>query len=248
MARIDVKVVKVLRDNYVFLLNHRASGSSAVVDPGIAGPIVTKLDQLAWRVRKILCTHHHADHTGNTARFVAAGTQVIGHEQLAANLKTYQFDPMPAPPSATYPDRTRVIALGGVEVRLLHLGRAHTGGDTFVFFPAQRVLATGDAYTLAPDTPQLVDYAGGGSAKDWPDTIERALQLEFDRVVPGHGTVVTKADMKAFQADTLAVRTKVHDMIVQKKTKDEIWAMLQRDHKWNQFQQRTVDGLLIELQ
>ena len=52
----------------------------------------------------------------------------------------------------------------------------------------------------------------------------------------------------AFHAEVTAVRTKVHDMLVQKKTKDEIWAMLQRDHKWNQFQQRSVDGLLLELQ
>ena len=64
MARIEVKVIKVLRDNYVFLLNHRGSGSAAVVDPGVAGPVVTKLDSLAWRVRKILCTHHHTDQIG----------------------------------------------------------------------------------------------------------------------------------------------------------------------------------------
>lgn len=64
MARIEVKVVKVLRDNYVFLLNHRGSGSGAVVDPGIAGPILIQLDQLAWRVRKIFCTHHHIDQVG----------------------------------------------------------------------------------------------------------------------------------------------------------------------------------------
>ncbi len=55
-------------------------------------------------------------------------------------------------------------------------------------------------------------------------------------------------ELGRFRDDTMAVRTKVHDMLVQKKTKDEIWAMLQRDHKWNQFQQRTVDGLMIELQ
>ena len=64
MARIEVKAVKVLRDNYVYLINHRGTGVAAVVDPGIAGPVVTKLDELAWRVRKVFCTHHHADQIG----------------------------------------------------------------------------------------------------------------------------------------------------------------------------------------
>ncbi len=64
MAKIEVKVLKVLRDNYVYLIHHRGSASVAVVDPGIAGPVVVKLDELAWRVKKVLCTHHHADQIG----------------------------------------------------------------------------------------------------------------------------------------------------------------------------------------
>lgn len=64
MAKIEVKVLKVLRDNHVYLIHHRGSASAAVVDPGIAGPVVVKLDELAWRVKKVLCTHHHADQIG----------------------------------------------------------------------------------------------------------------------------------------------------------------------------------------
>jgi glyoxylase-like metal-dependent hydrolase (beta-lactamase superfamily II) len=195
-------------------------------------------------IKYVVNTHYHGDHSGGNAKMLAAGAQVVTSEQT----RKYMADGnMPGAATVSFEGRG-FIHLGGKAVELYQFGRAHTGGDTFVYFPAQRVLATGDAYTLAPDTPQLVDYAGGGSAKDWPATIARALQLEFDQVVPGHGTVVTKADMRAFQADTLAVRTKVHDMLVQKKSRDEIWAMLQRDHKWNQFQQRSLDGLLIELQ
>ena len=39
-------------------------------------------------VKVVIVTHHHADHTGNTDRFIAAGAQVIGHEQLAKALET----------------------------------------------------------------------------------------------------------------------------------------------------------------
>jgi cyclase len=195
-------------------------------------------------IKYVVNTHHHGDHSGGNARMLAAGAQVVTSE---ASRKYMADGNLPGQATVTFEGRG-FIHLGGKSVELYQFGRAHTGGDTFVYFPQQRVLATGDAYTLAPETPQLVDYAGGGSAKDWPFTIDRALQLEFDSVVPGHGTVVTKADLRAFREDAMAVRTKVHDMLVQKKTKDEIWAMLQRDHKWNQFQLRTLDGLMIELQ
>jgi cyclase len=195
-------------------------------------------------IKYVVNTHHHGDHSGGNARMLAAGAQVVTSE---ASRKYMADGNLPGQATVTFEGRG-FIHLGGKSVELYQFGRAHTGGDTFVYFPQQRVLATGDAYTLAPETPQLVDYAGGGSAKDWPFTIDRALQLEFDRVVPGHGTVVAKSDLRAFRDDVMAVRTKVHDMLVQKKTKDEIWAMLQRDHKWNQFQLRTLDGLMIELQ
>jgi len=195
-------------------------------------------------IKYVVNTHHHGDHSGGNARMLAAGAQVITSEAS----RRYMADAnQPGQATVTFADRG-FIHLGGKAVELYQFGRAHTGGDTFVYFPQHRVLAAGDAYTLAPETPQLVDYANGGSAKDWPMTLDRALQLDFDTVVPGHGTVVTKADFKAFRDDTMAVRTKVHDMIVQKRTKDEIWAMLQRDHKWNQFQLRMLDGLMIELQ
>ena len=49
-------------------------------------------------MKVVIVTHHHADHTGNNDRFISAGAQVIGHEQLAKNLDTYQFDPRPAKP------------------------------------------------------------------------------------------------------------------------------------------------------
>jgi len=50
-------------------------------------------------VKYLIVTHHHGDHTGNDAKFLEAGAQVIGHENLKKNLLTYQFKPAPAPPS-----------------------------------------------------------------------------------------------------------------------------------------------------
>ncbi|MGE0591897.1 MAG: MBL fold metallo-hydrolase [Vicinamibacterales bacterium] len=195
-------------------------------------------------IKFVISTHHHGDHTGGNAKMQEAGAQVITSEQT----RKYMMDGnLPGMPMTTF-DQRGFVHLGGKSVELYQFGRAHTGGDTFVYFPAHRVLSTGDAFTFGDDTPQLVDYAGGGSAKDWPYTLDGALQLDFDTVVPGHGLVTTKAELRKFRDSTMAVRTRVHQMLVEKKTKDEIWQVLQSEFRWNQFQQRSVDGLMIELQ
>ena len=64
---------------------------------------------------------------------------------------------------------------------------------------AQRTLAAGDMFTFGDATPQLIDYSGGGSAKEWTKTLDGALQLDFDTVVPGHGVVTTKREMAKFR-------------------------------------------------
>lgn len=195
-------------------------------------------------VKWVINTHHHGDHSGGNAALQAMGAQVVASEQA----RRYMVDGnQQGMPTVTFDDHA-YLHVGGKAVEVYYFGRAHTGGDVFVYFPGQRVLAAGDAFTYGDATPQLVDYVNGGSAKDWPATLDSALRLDFDTVVPGHGDLTTKAEMRKFRDDTMAVRTKVHDMIVAKKTKDEIWTMLQNDHKWTTFQQRSVDGLLIELQ
>jgi cyclase len=149
-------------------------------------------------VKTVIVTHHHADHTGNNDRFIAAGAEVIGHAVLASSLDTYQFDPKPAKPTTTYDGRERVVRLGGVEVRVLHLGRAHTGGDSVVYFPDVKVIATSDAVTTGPTGP-LADYAGGGSFAGFAPVLDAMLKLDFDTAIPGAGPVLTKADVQAFR-------------------------------------------------
>ena len=67
-----------------------------------------------------------------------------------------------------------------------YLGRGHTNGDAFVYFPALRTIHTGDM--MAGTTP-LIDYPGGGSLLEWVKTLDAALKMDFDTVIPGHGAV-----------------------------------------------------------
>ena len=184
-------------------------------------------------VKTVIVTHHHADHTGNNDRFIAAGAEVIGHAVLASSLDTYQFDPRPAKPTVTYQGAERTVRLGGVEVRVLHLGRAHTGGDSVVYFPDLKVVATSDAVTTGATGP-LADYAGGGSFMGFASVLDAMLKLDFDTAIPGAGPVLTKADVQTFRTKigtvidraSAAVKAGVPatELLKQIKTDDLGWA------------------------
>jgi glyoxylase-like metal-dependent hydrolase (beta-lactamase superfamily II) len=184
-------------------------------------------------VKTVIVTHHHADHTGNNDRFIAAGAEVIGHAVLASSLDTYQFDPRPATPTVTYQGAERTVRLGGVEVRALHLGRAHTGGDSVVYFPDLKVVATSDAVTTGATGP-LADYAGGGSFMGFASALDAMLKLDFDTAIPGAGPVLTKADVQTFRTKigtvidraSAAVKAGVPatELLKQIKTDDLGWA------------------------
>jgi glyoxylase-like metal-dependent hydrolase (beta-lactamase superfamily II) len=115
-------------------------------------------------------------------------------------------------------------------------------------FPAHRVLAAGDMFTFGDSTPQLIDYAGGGSAKEWTKTLDSVLQLDFDTVVPGHGAVTTKQELRKFRDSTVALRTRIHDMLVQKRPRADIAKMLQTEFHWADLHLNvSLDGALAEL-
>ena len=196
-------------------------------------------------VKVVIVTHHHADHTGNNDRFIAAGAQVIGHAALATNLDTYQFDPRPAKPTATY-DAERVVRLGGVEVRVLHLGRAHTGGDSVVYFPDVKVVATSDAVTTGPTGP-LVDYAGGGSAVGWTPVLDAMLKLDFDAAIPGAGPVLSKADVQAFRGKFSTVVDRAAALVRAGVASDQLLAQIKTDDIGWAPRIPQVDALVAEL-
>jgi glyoxylase-like metal-dependent hydrolase (beta-lactamase superfamily II) len=80
------------------------------------------------------------------------------------------------------------------EIHLLHLGRAHTEGDVFVYLPRERVVITGDA--LIGWTP----YMGDGYPEDWVATIDRLAQLDFTRIIMGHGEVAGRDWLLTFRS------------------------------------------------
>jgi glyoxylase-like metal-dependent hydrolase (beta-lactamase superfamily II) len=80
------------------------------------------------------------------------------------------------------------LRLGAREVRILHLGRAHTKGDTVVWLPKERVLFAGDIVEFGA-TP----YCGDAHLSDWPGTLARLRALEPEALVPGRGRAAKTA-------------------------------------------------------
>ena len=196
-------------------------------------------------VKFVIVTHHHADHTGNIDRFLSAGAQVIGHENLKKNLATYQPNAPIAPPSITY-DKEYVVRLGGVTVEAHHYGRSHTSGDSIVYFPDLKVVALSDAVTTGTTGP-LIDYAGGGSALEWKQVFVALLKLDFDAAIPGNGPVLTKADVQAFAAKFDTVVDRLTELVRKNTPKEQILMQLKTDDIGWAPRIPAIDGLVSEL-
>lgn len=182
-------------------------------------------------VKYLIVTHHHADHTGNNQRFLDAGVQIIGTENLKKNLETYQANPKPAPPTITYPGAEYTLKFGGATVELHHFGNAHTSGDTVVYFPAQKTVCLSDVVTTGA-TPPLIDYGGGGSATDWTNVLAGVLKLDFDAAVPGNGDVMTKAEVEAYKTKYDAMLAKARELVKQGVPQDQLLAKIKDDIGW----------------
>jgi cyclase len=260
-----LSLVKIKSDLYAIHNDFVPGNSTALItDDGVVlvdDKFAVDHDNIMAQLKKVtgkpivyvINTHHHADHSGGNVRMQQTKVQVIASEQARQNMTGTPrdglfIDMQPGIPNVTFENHLSVH-LGGKRVELYHFGRAHTNGDVVVYFPADRTLASGDIFTFGDETPQLIDYAGGGSAKEWTTTLDSALQLDFDTVVPGHGIVTTKQEMRKFRDNTLALRNRVHAMVVQKKTRGEIAKMLQSDYHWVQLLlDRSLDGMIGELQ
>jgi cyclase len=105
----------------------------------------------------------------------------------------------PALPTIAF-EQTMKLYRRDREIHLLHLGRAHTEGDVFVYLPKEKVVITGDA--LIGWTP----YMGDGYPEDWVGTLDRLAQLDFTHIIMGHGDPAGREWLHTF-------RDYVHDMV-----------------------------------
>src|ERR1700730_13856410 len=201
--------------------------------------ILAQVKSVTYKPLKyVLNTHQHDDHAGGDLKMLPIA-EVIAHKNARANLvhikQPYYEDTPGTPiglPRITFSDEASVF-LGGKEVRAKYFGRGHTSGDAVVYFPDLKIVHTGDLFlglragrggAPAPRRPPgvniYVDYAQGGSFLDWTRTLDGALTLDFDTVIPGHGPVSTKDDVVKFRADLETMRNRLASLVKGGASKD----------------------------
>jgi cyclase len=179
--------------------------------PGWGKPLLEKVRELTDKpVTTIINTHTHFDHVSGNVDFPPT-VDVVTHENTARLMREMRpptgFPNAPRNmfedskgaglPKRTFTDHM-TLGTGTDRVELHYFGPAHTSGDTFVVFPALRVMHTGDVF---PNKGiPIVDANNGGSGVEYANTLAKAAALpDVDIVITGHNTTtLTMADLKMF--------------------------------------------------
>jgi cyclase len=216
-----VEVEKV-RDN-LFVLRGGGGNTAAfvtaagvvVVDtkyPGWGQPILQGIRTVTDKpVTMIINTHSHGDHVSGNVEFPAT-VDVVVHENAKSSMERMERrTPRPTEtresldifktnnyrgmPKRTFKDRMS-LGTGPDQIDLYYFGIGHTDGDTWVVFPALRVLHAGDMFP-GRSLPNI-DRVNGGSGVTWPETLAKVYAgiKNVDTVITGHSTLMTMEDVR----------------------------------------------------
>jgi cyclase len=184
----------------------------------------------AHKVTTLFDTHWHFDHVGSNELLGRAGAKIIAHENVKKRLTVKitmevngrTFDPLkPEGLPAQEFSKGGKMTFGKEKIEYVHIPTAHTDGDTYLFFPGPNVLHTGDM--LFNGMYPVIDYSTGG----WVGGMAAAAQAmgkvgdAQTRIIPGHGPMGTKDDLKASHEMLATVTQRLEKMIKEGKTVEE---------------------------
>ena len=184
------------------------------------------------KIKFVLNTHVHGDHTGGNENFGKTGATIIARPMLKQRLikpnPPANGGAAPSAPAAAIPgyvidSRTR-MTMDGETIDLIPLPVAHTDGDTAVKFVKNDVLMTGDVFRSL-GFPNI-DRANGGSLKGMLAAFDTLIAAAGPKtkVLPGHGPITNRAGMIAHKQMALKLRDQVAKMLAEGKTQEQIVA------------------------
>jgi glyoxylase-like metal-dependent hydrolase (beta-lactamase superfamily II) len=195
-------------------------------------------------ITRIINTHTHGDHTGNNG-FFGANVEIVAHENTKTNMEkmdAFKGENAKFLPGKTYTDKL-TLGTGKDRVDLYYFGAGHTSGDTFVVFPAQRVLHTGDMFAWK-DGP-LCDRSNGGSCISFPQTLSKVVAniKDVDTVIPGHSPMQKPKDLQDYQRFTADLLKHAQDAMKAGKSVDDATASFSVD-KYPGYKNERVKGAI----
>lgn len=164
-------------------------------------------------VRWYMVGSDHGDHTaGNSVlpRDIAYIVHPNSRSQMqrdAANPKRPPTAPPVVVPPTAMEGSSATVKVGDIEVQALFLGRAHTGGDLMVWLPTQKILFMSEAYLNRVFPAMRSAYPS-----EWVAVIDKALAMDVDRYVPGHGFI---EEPKASREELVAYRDALKAVIAE---------------------------------
>jgi cyclase len=168
--------------------------------PGWGQPILDRIKTVTDKpVTTIINTHTHDDHTGSNT-FFSASVETIVHENTRTNMTrmdAFKGTNAKFVPKRTYKDKL-TLGSGRDQIDLHYLGVGHTNGDTFVVFPALRVMHTGDMF--AWKALPYIDTSNGGSVVGHAETLGKVVSTiqNVDTVITGHTPVLTWTELREY--------------------------------------------------
>jgi glyoxylase-like metal-dependent hydrolase (beta-lactamase superfamily II) len=235
-ANVKIKAIPVT-NNIFFLQCSGATvgnigvsvGSDGVllVDDGFA-PLAEKIEAAvreldSGKIKFVLNTHFHDDHTGGNAPFAAKGATIVAQDNVRKRLAGDTNNPPGALPVITF-DQSASIHFNGEEIKLIHYGRGHMDCDSIVYFTGANVVHLGDHY-FNGGFP-FVDLKNGGSVEGYIKTINAVLNTVSAnaKIIPGHGKLATVDDLKQYRDMLVETSGFVKKSIAEGKTLDRIKA------------------------
>jgi len=141
----------------------------------------------------------HGDHTAGNAVLPKDITYVV----TKASKASMKLDA----PAMT--SDTQTVNVGGIEVQAIYAGRAHTGGDLLVYLPKQKLLFMSEVYLN-----RVFPAMRSAFPTEWVSVIDKALRMNVDRFVPGHGFIeepkVSREELVEYQKALRAVIAEVN--------------------------------------
>lgn len=153
-------------------------------------------------IKYVVVGSEHGDHTGGIAAF-PPGVVYFAHPFSAPRIKQ---------PTEPVTDK-RVLTLGGTEIDVLFLGRAHTGGDLEVYLPREKILFMSEVFSN-----RIFPSMANGYPTEWVAALRKAEQMDVGYFVPAHGFVDSAAVMREEERNyrlalerVIAEGTRLHD-------------------------------------